>query len=36
MITIIFMYNFVLKGIYNYLGVLVSDYGGGAASLGFT
>lgn len=36
MIVIIFMYNFVLRGIYSYLGILVSDYGGGAASLGFT
>lgn len=36
MITIIFMYNFVLKGIYNYLAILVSDYGGGVGSLGLT
>ena len=36
MIAIIFMYNFVLKGIYSYLGVMVADYGGGPLSLGFT
>lgn len=36
MITIIFMYNFVLKGIYSYLAILVSDYGGGVGSLGLT
>ncbi|MFA6939644.1 MAG: MFS transporter [Clostridiaceae bacterium] len=36
MIVIIFMYNFVVKGIYCYLAILVSDYGGGVASLGLT
>lgn len=35
-VGIIFMYNFVVKGIYSYLGVLIGDYGGGPASLGFT
>lgn len=35
-ITIMFMYNFVLRGIYNYLAILVSDFGGGVASLGLT
>ena len=30
------MYNFVLKGIYSYLAILVSDYGGGVGSLGLT
>ena len=35
-IIIIFMYSFVVKGIYSYLGVLVSDFGGGPLSLGFT
>lgn len=35
-IIIVFMYNFVVKGIYSYLGVLVSDFGGGPLSLGFT
>ncbi|MEN6314137.1 MAG: MFS transporter [Clostridiaceae bacterium] len=34
-IIIVFIYNFVVKGIYNYLGVLVSDFGGGPLSLGF-
>lgn len=36
MIAIIFMYNFVVKGIYCYLAILVSDYGGGVGSLGLT
>lgn len=36
MITIIFMYNFVVRGIYIYLGVLLADYGGGPLSLGVT
>jgi MFS transporter, PPP family, 3-phenylpropionic acid transporter len=36
MIIIIFTYNFVVRGIYSYLGILVSDFGGGALSLGFT
>lgn len=36
MIIIIFMYSFVVRGIYGYLGVLIADYGGGALSLGFT
>lgn len=36
MIVIIFMYTFVLKGIYSYLGVLLADYGGGPLSLGVT
>lgn len=36
MIIIVFMYIFVVKGIYSYLGVLVSDFGGGPLSLGFT
>jgi MFS transporter, PPP family, 3-phenylpropionic acid transporter len=35
-IGIIFIYTFVVRGIYSYLGVLIGDYGGGAASLGFT
>ncbi len=35
-ILIVFMYTFTLKGIYNYLGVLVGDYGGGPLSLGLT
>lgn len=35
-LVILFMYNFVVKGIYIYLGVLVSDSGGGPLSLGFT
>lgn len=35
-IAIIFTYTFVIRGIYSYLGVLIADYGGGAASLGFT
>lgn len=35
-IVIIFMYNFVLRGVYNYLAFLVTDYGGGVANLGFT
>lgn len=36
MMMIVFMYNFVYKGIYSYLGVMVGDYGGGALSLGLT
>jgi MFS family permease len=36
MVVIIFTYNFATRGIYSYLGVLVGDYGGGAASLGLT
>lgn len=36
MVVIVFIYSFVVKGIYSYLGVLVSDYGGGPLSLGFT
>lgn len=36
MITIIFLYNFVVRGIYSYLGVLLADYGGGPLSLGLT
>lgn len=36
MIFIMFMYTFVMRGIYSYLGILVSDYGGGPMSLGFT
>lgn len=36
MIIIVFMYNFVVKGIYNYLSVIVSEFGGGPLSLGFT
>ena len=35
-IIIVFMYSFVMKGIYSYLGILVSDFGGGPLSLGFT
>lgn len=35
-LVILFMYNFVVKGIYIYLGVLVSDSGGGPFSLGLT
>ena len=35
-IIIVFIYNFVMKGIYSYLGVLVSDFGGGPLSLGLT
>jgi len=34
-IIIVFIYSFVLKGIYSYLGVLVADFGGGPLSLGF-
>ena len=33
-IIIVFIYSFVAKGIYSYLGVLVSDFGGGALNLG--
>jgi MFS transporter, PPP family, 3-phenylpropionic acid transporter len=36
MIAIMFTYNFTTRGIYNYLGILVGDYGGGALSLGLT
>jgi predicted MFS family arabinose efflux permease len=36
MIIIIFIYTFVIKGIYSYLGVLIGDYGGGPLSLGLT
>ena len=35
-IIIVFMYTFVVKGVYSFLGVLVSDFGGGPLSLGFT
>ncbi len=35
-VIIVFIYNFVLKGIYSYLGVLVMDFGGGPLSLGLT
>jgi len=34
-LIILFMYNFVVSGIYVYLGLLVSDSGGGPLSLGF-
>lgn len=34
MIIILFMYNFVVRGIYSYLGILLSDSGGGPLSLG--
>jgi len=34
-VATVFIYSFVLKGIYSYLGVLVSDFGGGPLSLGF-
>lgn len=34
-VIIVFIYSFVLKGIYSYLGVLISDFGGGPLSLGF-
>jgi MFS family permease len=36
MIGIVFMYFFAVKGVYSYLGVLLSDFGGGPLSLGFT
>jgi len=36
MVILIFIYSFVVKGIYNYLGVLIGDYGGGPLNLGFT
>jgi MFS transporter, PPP family, 3-phenylpropionic acid transporter len=36
MIAIMFVYSFVMRGIYSYLGILVGDYGGGALSLGLT
>lgn len=36
MIVIMFMYTFVMRGIYSYLGILLSDYGGGPMSLGLT
>lgn len=35
-IIVVFMYAFVVEGVYNYLGVLVSDFGGGPLSLGLT
>jgi MFS transporter, PPP family, 3-phenylpropionic acid transporter len=35
-IAVIFIYTFVVRGIYSYLGLLVSDFGGGPLSLGFT
>lgn len=35
-IIVVFMYSFVIKGVYSYLGVLVSDFGGGPLSLGLT
>lgn len=35
-IIIVFIYSFVVRGIYSYLGILVSDLGGGPLSLGFT
>lgn len=35
-IIIVFVYTFVVRGIYSYLGVLVSDFGGGPLSLGLT
>ena len=35
-ILIIFLYSFVMRGIYSYLGVLVSDFGGGPFNLGLT
>lgn len=35
-VLIMFAYSFVMKGIYSYLGVMVSDMGGGLTSLGFT
>lgn len=35
-IIVLFTYNFVIKGIYSYLGVLVSDSGGGPLSYGLT
>lgn len=34
-VIIVFVYSFVLRGIYSYLGVLVMDFGGGPLSLGF-
>lgn len=33
-VILVFIYTFVIKGIYNYLGVLVSDFGGGPLNLG--
>lgn len=35
-IMIMFVYTFVLEGIYIYLGVLIPDFGGGPLSLGLT
>lgn len=35
-VMIMFAYTFVMRGIYSYLGVMVSDLGGGVKSLGFT
>lgn len=35
-VLIIFLYSFVIKGIYVYLGVIVTDSGGGPLSVGFT
>jgi len=34
MIVVLFLYYFVVKGIYSYLGILLSDKGGGPLSLG--
>ena len=36
MVILVFIYNFVVNGIYNYLGVLIGDYGGGPLNLGLT
>lgn len=35
-VLIVFLYLFVIHGIYSYLGVLISDFGGGPLSLGTT
>lgn len=35
-IAIVFMYSFVLSGIYSYLALIVADFGGTVISLGFT
>lgn len=35
-IIVVFLYIFVIRGVYSYLGVLVSDFGGGPLSLGLT
>lgn len=35
-VLIVFLYNFVVSGIYSYLGVLISDFGGGPFILGTT